>query len=140
MVNCIALSHDGKISECEVPLNSKQSQNSAKKTFRTPTVKTILEVNGKTVSVVREFTDNAEFNILIFGYTAGNRNKNKSIIVADLKLSGDCLVVKTNKKEQPISYSVEEFKEMFGEEELQINEGNDVEEPVVNESVDNINA
>ena len=61
MVNCIALSHDGKISECEVPLNSKQSQNSAKKTFRTPTVKTILEVNGKTVSVVREFTDNAEF-------------------------------------------------------------------------------
>ena len=140
MVNCIALSHDGKISECEVPLNSKQSQNSAKKTFRTPTVKTILAVNGKTVSVVQEFTDNAEFNILIFGYTAGNRNKNKSIIVADLKLSGDCLVVKTNKKEQPISYSVEEFKEMFGEEELQISEGNDVEEPVVNESVDDINA
>ena len=140
MVNCIALSHDGKISECEVPLNSKQSQNSAKKTFRTPTVKTILAVNGKTVSVVREFTDNTEFNILIFGYTAGNRNKNKSIIVADLKLSGDCLVVKTNKKEQPISYSVEEFKEMFGEEELQISEGNDVEEPVVNESVDDNNA
>ena len=115
MVNCIALLHDGGYVTCEVPLNSKQSQNSAKKTFRTPTVKGILSTNGKTVSVVREYTDNPEYNVLIFGYTTGNRNKNINPIVADLKLSGDCLVVKTNKKEQPISYSEEEFTSQFPE-------------------------
>ncbi len=58
MVNCIALLRFGGYVTCEVPLNSKQSQNSAKKTFRTPTVKGILSTNGKTVSVVREYTDN----------------------------------------------------------------------------------
>ena len=71
-----------------------------RKTFRTPTVKGILSTNGKTVSV-REYTDNPEYNVLIFGYTTGNRSKNSNPIVGDLKLSGDCLVVKTNKKEQP---------------------------------------
>lgn len=115
MVNCIALLHTGSYKVCEVPLNSKQSQNSVRKTFRTPTVKSILDVNGKTVSVVREFTDNSEYNVLIFGYTAGNRNKNSNVLVSDLKLSGDCLVVKTNKKEQPMSYSLEEFNTQFPE-------------------------
>ena len=115
MVNCVAIEYGGQIVSKEVPLNSKQSQNSVRKTFRTPTVKGILTTNGKTVSVVREYTDNAEFNVIIFGYVAGNRNKNINPFVADLKLCGDCLAIKTNKKEQPISLTNEDFLEIFPE-------------------------
>ena len=94
-------------------MNSKQSQNSVKKTFRTPTVKGILDTNGKTISVVKEITNNPDFNVIIFGYTAGNRNKNLNPFVSDLKICADCLVLKTNKKEQPMSLTKDEFLEMF---------------------------
>ena len=98
MVNCIVIEYGGVVYAKEVPLNSKQSQNSVKKTFRTPTVKGILDTNGKTVSVVKEITDNSDFNIIIFGYKAGNKSKNSNPFVSDLKLCGDCLVIKTIKK------------------------------------------
>lgn len=115
MVHCVAIEYGGAVVSKDVPLNSKQSQNSVKKTFRTPTVKGILTTNGKTVSVVREYNENPEFNIIVFGYVAGSRNKNSNPFVADLKLCGDCLIIKTNKKEQPISLSSEEFLEMYPE-------------------------
>ena len=115
MVNCVAIEYGGAVVSKDVPLNSKQSQNSVKKTFRTPTVKGILTTNGKTVSVVREYTENPDFNVIVFGYNAGSRCKNINPFVADLKLCGDCLIIKTNKKEQPISLSSEEFLEMYPE-------------------------
>ena len=115
MVHCVAIEYGGAVVSKDVPLNSKQSQNSVKKTFRTPTVKGILTTNGKTVSVVREYNENPEFNIIVFGYVAGSRSKNSNSFVADLKLCGDCLIIKTNKKEQPISLSSEEFLEMYPE-------------------------
>ena len=113
MVNSIVIEYSGVVYAKEVPLNSKQSQNSVKKTFRTPTVKGILDTNGKTISVVKEITDNPDFNVIIFGYTAGNRNKNLNPFVSGLKICADCLVLKTNKKEQPMSLTKDEFLEMF---------------------------
>ena len=68
MVNCIEVHITNadttpQVATIEVPLNSKQSQNSVKKTFRTPFVKTFLKNNGKTVNILKEFIENPEFNI-----------------------------------------------------------------------------
>ena len=118
MVNCIEVhitsnNSEPKISCIEVPLNSKQSQNSVKKTFRTPFVKTILKNNGKTVNAVREYLEHSEFNIYFFSYTQGCKIKNNFSLLEGIKACGDCLVVKTNKKEQPINLSIAELNSIF---------------------------
>ena len=69
MVNCIEVHITNtdatpQISTIEVPLNSKQSQNSVKKTFRTPFVKTFLKNNGKTVNILKEFLENPNLTFI----------------------------------------------------------------------------
>lgn len=118
MVNCIEVhitNADAKpqVSTIEVPLNSKQSQNSVKKTFRTPFVKTFLKNNGKTVNILKEYIENPEFNIYFFSYTQGCKIKNNFKLLDGIKACGDCLVVKTNKKEQPLNLSIEELESVF---------------------------
>lgn len=118
MVNCIEVHITNadttpQVATIEVPLNSKQSQNSVKKTFRTPFVKTFLKNNGKTVNILKEFIENPEFNIYFFSYTQGCKIKNNFKLLDGIKACGDCLVVKTNKKEQPLNLTIEELESVF---------------------------
>lgn len=112
MVKCIVLEFNGNSDEIEIPLTSKQIQNKASKVFKTPLVKKHLLNNGKTISLIHEVCDDENFKLMFFGYTSGNKNKNMHELLTKFDVYGDCLLIKTNDKEQCITLDLDTFKQI----------------------------